>query len=271
MKTITFIAATLTAATSLTQADTSWVNKIQPLNAGAYTKMPATKFLYKLSWNGTIGAGNITFDFNKKDKRYPGYHISQAYGRSTGAAYALFPYNFSMTSFTPQGNYKTALFVADEADKKAKTNTKNEFKANGVTHNSTKNYKKKQQPRVRKHLYKLPNSHDPLSAVQYIRSQTLSNGQRLHLSLHPFNTPIYAQVTVLGREVHMGKRCIKLDVKLDKVDYATMNLRGYKKLQSATLWISDDANRHMLEMRCKVKVGIISGDVRMTLQKTDRI
>jgi len=276
MKTKTIITsismvAAFAVNTSVTQADTSWKKTLQPTNRGAVAKLPPTKFQYEFSWKGSIGAGLVTFDFNKKDKRYPGYDISQTYGKSTGFAYALFPYHFSMTSFSRANSYKPTLFVANEDDKKAKVNTKNEFKKNGVVHNSTKNYKKGQKPRVQSHTYKIADSHDPLSAIQYIRSQTLRNGQKLKLSLHPLNSPMYAQITVLGREMHQGKRCIKLDVKLNKVDLKTMHLKDYSKLKKATLWITDDANRHMLEMRCYVKVGVISGDVRMTLKSAERL
>lgn len=257
--------------TALTNADTSWKKSVQPTNAGAVAKMPATRFQYEMSWKGSIGAGLITFDFNKKDKRYPGYDISQAYGKSTGFAYALFPYHFSLTSFSRANSYKPTLFVANEDDKKAKVDTKNQFTSKGVVHNSTKNYKQGSKTRVLNHTYKVADSHDPLSAIQYIRSQVLRNGQKLNLSLHPFNSPMYTQITVLGREMHAGKRCIKLDVKLYKVDLKTMRLKDYSKLKKATLWISDDANRHMIEMRNEVKVGVISGDVRMTLKSAQAL
>lgn len=270
-KTITLLIAAGAACMTTAQASTTWKKTIQPTNAGVIAKLPATKFQYGLSWKGSIGAGTITFDFNKKDKRYPGYLISQAYGKSTGFAYALFPYHFSMTSFSTARSYKPTLFVVDEDDKKAKVNTKNKFTKRGVIHNSTKNYKKGQTPRIRKHTYSIANSHDPLSAIQYIRSQKLNNGQKLYLSLHPMNSPMYARITVLGREMHKGKSCIKLDVKLNKVDPKSMHLKNYSKLKKATLWITDDANRHMLEMRADVKVGIISGDVRMTLNSAKRL
>jgi len=265
------IMAATCMVTSLTHADTTWKKSVQATNAGAVAKLPATRFQYELSWKGSIGAGLITFDFNKKDKRYPGYDISQATGKSTGFAYALFPYHFSLTSFSRAKSYKPTLFVANEDDKKAKIDTRNQFTSKGVVHNSTKNYKHGDKPRVLSHTYKIADSHDPLSAIQYIRSQVLRNDQKLNLSLHPFNSPMYAQISVLGREMHAGKRCIKVDVKLYKVDLKTMHLKNYSKLKKATLWISDDADRHMIEMRCDVKVGVISGYVRMTLQSAAKL
>lgn len=266
---ITLISLSCLPAT--TMADVTWKQNIKPLNKGVFPKLPPTKFQYGLSWKGSIGAGVITFDFNKKDQRYPGYNISQAYGKSTGFAYSVFPYHFSLTSFSQANQFRSSLFVADETDKKAQVDTKNQFKKSSVTHKSTKTYKKKKEPRIRDYNYKVPHTLDPLAAVQYIRSQALTDGQELHLSLHPFDSAMYAKINVLGREVHNGKNSIKINVKLYRVDNETHVLREYKKLVKATLWITDDADRYLTELRCDVKVGIISGDVRMVMKSAEKL
>ena len=74
---------------------------------------------------------------------------------------------------------------------------------------------------------------------------------------------MFSEITVLGREKHNGRACIKLDVKLQKIDKDTMHLKSYKKLKKATLWISDDADRIMVELRSEVFIG----DVRAVLIK----
>ena len=248
---------------STAYADTSWMKKVKPFKNGPHPQMKPTKLEYELSWKGTVKAGTLTFDFNKKDKRYKGLDISQAYGRSQNLAYAVFPYHFSMTSFAKASTHKPLIFVADEKDKRDKVKTNNTFKPNGVLHSSTKaNYLTK-KVRKRDHLFKYPNSHDPISAIQYIRRQPLKDGDKLYLCLHPFNSAMFSEITVLGREKHNGRACIKLDVKLQKIDKDTMHLKVYKKLKKATLWISDDADRIMVELRSQVFIG----DVRAVLRK----
>jgi len=71
-----------------------------------------------------------------------------------------------------------------------------------------------------------------------------------------------ANITVLGRETHMGRKAIKLRVSMQRIQ-ENLELKTYKKLKSATVWLSDDSQRIPLEVRAKVWVG----DVRMSLLK----
>ncbi len=258
---VTSLVASISIAATA-NADTSWIKKVKPFKNGPHSALKPQKLEYKLSWKGTIKAGSITFEFNKKDKRYPGLDISQAYGRSQNLAYAVFPYHFSMTSFAKSGTHQPIIFVADEKDKREKVKTTNNFRANGVTHSSTKDKFIDNTIKKRDHLFKFPNAHDPISAIQYIRRQTLNNGEKLHLCLHPFRSPMFCEITVLGRENHNGRACIKLDVKLNKINKETLKLEDYSKLKKATLWISDDADRVLTELRSQVFIG----DVRAVLQ-----
>lgn len=265
-RSLNFVTATITSFVilgSIANADTSWMEKVKPFKIGPHPKMKPTKLEYELSWKGTVKAGTITFDFNKKDKRYKGLDISQVYGRSQYLAYTVFPYHFSMTSFTKTSTHKPLIFVADEKDKRDKVKTTNTFKPDGVAHTSTKNHLIKKTTKNRDHFFKYPNSHDPISAIQYIRRQPLNDGDIIHLCLHPFNSAMFSEITVLGRESHNGRACIKLDIKLQKIDKATMHLKIYKKLKKATLWISDDVDRIMVELRTQVFIG----DVRAVLKK----
>jgi len=255
--------AALALMSTTSHADTSWMKKIKPFKNGTHPKLKPLRLKYELSWNGAVRAGEISFDFNKKDKRYKNLTISQAYGRSQGVAYGMFPYHFSMTSFTKSSNQQPLMFVADEKDKREKVKTTNTFKKSGVAHASTKDKFKEKNVIKRDHVFKFANAHDPISAIQYIRRQPLKNGDKLNLCLHPFRSPMFAEITVLGREKHHGKACIKLDVKLQKIDIKTMHLKEYSKLTKATLWITDDANRLMTELRSDVFIG----DVRAVLKK----
>ena len=52
----------------------------------------------------------------------------------------------------------------------------------------------------------------------------------------------------------MGRKCIKLHIGLEKID-DDMSLKVYKKLKTATVWLSDDAWRVPIEINAKVFVG----------------
>ena len=57
-----------------------------------------------------------------------------------------------------------------------------------------------------------------------------------------------------------------MSIALQKID-DDMSLKHYKKLKSATLWISDDTWRIPVEIRAKVFVG----DVRVLLTKHEAL
>ena len=77
----------------------------------------------------------------------------------------------------------------------------------------------------------------------------------------PFKTPYLCRVTHLGNEVRSARRTVKYDLKLQKIDKETLELKTYDKLKSFVIWVSDDAERIPLEFRSKVFVG----DVRAVL------
>jgi hypothetical protein len=65
---ITFTSIILTGTQA--NADTTWMKKVKPFNEGFHPKIKPTKLEYEMSWKGTVKAGSLIFEFNKKDKRY---------------------------------------------------------------------------------------------------------------------------------------------------------------------------------------------------------
>ena len=103
---------------------------------------------------------------------------------------------------------------------------------------------------------------DIFSAMLFIRSQKLDNGDAITQVIQPFDSPYLLKVKVAGREVHNGRNTIKLTVGMRKIDRKTLELKPYKKLKSdATMWLSDDADRIPVELRAAAFIG----EVRATL------
>lgn len=248
---------------SATLAHADWATEIIPYSAGKNTAFKPEKLEYKLSWKGAINSGKLTIEFGKSDKRYPNTFLSHAYGRSTGAAYALFPYTFSFTSFANAKTHRPLVFVAHEEDNKETVDTKNSFRRSSFHHQSTSTRKKTKKVKKKSHDFRAKAVHDPITAMLAIRKQSLKNGSTIKLCGHPFASPYVIKVHVLGREQHLGYNCIKLDIKIQKIDKHTGKLRTYKKLKKATMWITDDSQRIPVELRSKVFIG----DVRATLVK----
>ena len=247
-------------------AEPAWSGKVKPFAKGGFPEIKPITLNYSMSWNGTINSGRATMVVGKEHKNAKSLFLMQAYGRSTGVAGAAFPFSFVYNSFTRKGTNQPIVFISKETERNEVTHVKNTYRKDKVQHTREDKTLAGKVTKKREHEFKQRNLHDPLSAMLYLRGQPLKNGDVVHMALHPFRSPQYARVTVLGREEHRGYPCIKLDLKIENVDEKTKQLEPYKKLKKATLWISDDADRILVELRSKVFIG----DVRMVLKERSR-
>lgn len=247
------------AASANAQEWKSTLNKFKP---GKFSELKPIQLTYSASWNNALKSGKVSFIFGKKSAKHKNYYISQCYG---GSSFNTIPYKFDMTSFSQRKTFRPILLVANESDNKEKVAITNRFKTGSVSHSKITN-ETNGKSKTETHTFKASTIHDPLTAILFIRSQKLNNGDKINLCLHPFSTPYYTTVTVIGREMHMGKKCIKLDVSMRKIDRKSGNLKEYKKLKKATIWFSDDNQRIPLEIRTQVSLGKIKfGSIRLTL------
>ena len=260
----TLLSCTIASFSSIASAEPAWKKTIPAFSAGKQPALKPQKLDYVMSWNGKLNSGRLTMIFDKEGAHYKDLYVSQAYGRSTGLASLLFPFVFNYTSFTKPGTYEPVVFVSEETDKEDTTRIENKYQKSSTSHSRTITDKKTSKVEKKpKKVFKQRNTHDPLSAMLYLRGRELKNGQVVNLCLFPFRSAQYAQVTVLGREKHNGYACIKLDLRIRNVDYDTHELKEYKKLKKATIWITDDEDRILVELRSKVFIG----DVRTVLKK----
>ena len=239
-----------------------WQNEVNVPKNNTLKSIPPTKLSYDISWNGKLKAGNMDLLFGKKDPKYPKHFIAQGYGGSTGWAHALFPFQFNYISFLNPKTRRPIIFVGSEKERSKLTKQEYRFTSTGVSgaEIKTRNGKIKTE----KSDFRYPHSLDLFGGLLQIRSMPLKNGAKVVMPFHPVASPYLARVKVLGREVHRGRKCIKLDISMEKID-EEMKLKEYKKLKSSTVWLSDDEWRIPIEVRAKVYVG----DVRILLTKQD--
>lgn len=102
----------------------------------------------------------------------------------------------------------------------------------------------------------LPYSHNIISALYWVRSQPLKEGEDLTLPLHDMNTQYPLVVKVYGKEtitVPAGTfRCWKVEPVLESEGLFQMAGR-------LIVWLSDDENRIPVMMSSKIPVGNIEG------------
>jgi len=242
----------------------AWRGEVNVPKSAALNAISPTKLSYDISWNGKLKAGNMHLLFGKKDPKYPKHFIAQGYGGSTGWAHALFPFQFNYISFLNPQTRRPIIFVGSEKERSKLTKQEYRFKSSGVTGTEVKTRDGK--VKSYKSRYPYPNSLDLFSGLLQIRSMALKNGDKVIMPFHPVATPYLARVKVLGRETHRGRKCIKLDISMEKID-ENMALKKYDKLKSATVWLSDDGWRVPIEVRAQVYVG----DVRILLTRQEAL
>lgn len=243
----------------LSAATPKWMSEVNLTKTGPHLKVKPIQLTYDLSWNGSVSAGQATIRFGHPDPRYPNNYIAQSYGATTGVARGLFPFDFNYTSFLRPSNYRPQVFVADEKTKKEHKVTETRFTGKGVT--STEKETEKGKTKTSSSSFAYPNALGVHSAVLWVRSLDMKPGQEAVFVVMPFKSPYLCRVKHLGNEVMASRRTIKYDLKLQKIDKATLELKAYDKVKSLVLWVSDDAERLPLEFRSKVFVG----DVRAVL------
>lgn len=241
----------------------AWKKSVNSGAPGPHLKIRPVSLSFQMSWNGALNSGRANIILGRPDKRYPNYFIAQTYGSSGGVAKALFPYTYNFTSFLSKNDYTPRLFHGTERDAKEAKVTTNRYGRKFSSKEITTVHKKPGKPITRISAFKYTGStvYDLLSSVLYIRSLPLKTGDETVLVTHPFGSPYLARIKVLGREVHNGRNCIKLDLQLQKINSTTGKLMVYKKMKKATMWISDDKERLPIEFR----VDAFIGDVRAVL------
>jgi hypothetical protein len=260
MKTLILsIALALSAA-----AEPAWLEDVNIPQKSALREISPTNLAYSMTWDGRVKAGSFNILFGEKDPRYPKHFLVRAYGGSTGWAHALFPYKFNYTSFLNPKTLRPIMFVGTEKERTKLDTLSYRFNSKGVTGTQKKTRDGKVESDESSFPY--PYSLDLFSGLLQIRSMPLKNGDEVVMPFHPVATPYLARIQVLGRETHMGRRCIKLNVGLQKID-DDMSLKQYKKLKTATVWLSDDEWRVPVEINAKVFVG----HVRVFLTKHENL
>jgi hypothetical protein len=240
-----------------------WEKDVNTAKPGPHLKIRPVALSYQMSWNGALNSGRANFIFGRKDKRYPNDFIAQLYGASGGVARAFHPYDYAFTSFLRKTDYTPRLFVGSESDAREKISTTNRFGRRFRSTEVTTPHKKGAKATTRTSGFKHTRHtvYDLLSTILYVRSLPLKKGDESVIVMHPFASPYLARVKVLGREVHRGRNCIKLDLRLQKIDAATGKLKSYKKMKTALMWLSNDRERLPIEIR----VDAFIGDVRAVL------
>jgi len=244
-----------------------WSKELNSPKAGSHPALKPTALDYRLSWRGTINAGSLRMEIDPPDVKKPGRSVVRSSANSTGTAARLFPYSHHFWAEIHPRTLKPVFFQGKETDRRETATTRVRYFPDRAESHEHSVAKRGGKVTTKDSTFHHSDIHNIFSALLHIRSQDLSTGRKYTILCQPFDNPYLVTVESHGAENHEGRSAIRCTVSMRKIDRNTLALQDYKKLRRpATLWLTNDADRVILELRAAVFIG----DVRATLVKQEK-
>ncbi len=234
-----------------------WASTITRSPAGAFPPLQPCRVSYDLSWNNLLSAGTARVLMQEAGD----FQVARAEAGTSGLARTLWLYDCTMTSVMHRSELRALHMEHSETDTRETAAYQVRF---GDREVSTLTSLTPTGGSTKKTTQVCPYGpvDDLQSAILYVRSQPLKTGDAITRVVQPFDRPYLATFTVTGREQRkiegVAYPTIKLDVKIRRLDRKTLLPGSFKKMKTATIWVSDDAWRLPVEMHANVFVGFIS-------------
>lgn len=245
-------------------AETAWLDEINISKKGPLRQISPTKLEYVISFNGKGKAGTLKILFGEKAPSYPDHFVVRAHGGSSGWAKTLFPYQFHYLSLLNPKTLRPTKFVGTEKEGSKVTTLSYRFDSKGVS--GTKKITEDAETQTESSNFSYPHSLGLFSGLLQIRSLPLKDNDEVVMALHPVTSPYLAKIKILGREIHLGRECIRLSIEAEKIE-ADMSLKHEDDPKTASIWLSDDDWRIPIEMRGEMPIG----PVRVFLTKHENL
>lgn len=246
----------------------AWMDELTVLPPGSFRDLPPVRTSFGLSWNNVFNAGEFVVSLNRSKESPQTLLVGVAEGRSNGLARALWPYDVEAEALVESRSLRPRLFEVAETERGRAFHYRLEFGKDRVnTRTVVRDVKPKAgvEPVISEKTYRYQSLHDVLSAVLYIRSQPLADGDVIRAIISPFNRPYHTEFEVLGRETRkIGReeyQAIKLGIEIRKIN-SDRTLQTYEKMKKATIWLSEDDFRLPLEVQADIFVGYISARMK---------
>ncbi|MEQ1747782.1 MAG: DUF3108 domain-containing protein [Prosthecobacter sp.] len=235
----------------------AWAGSVTKGPLGAFPPLAPCRIVYDLSWNNLVSAGTAKIRFQELDGRW----VARAEAGTNGLARALWRYDCNMASVLDSAVLRSLYMEHSETDSAETVSYRVQFRVSDVLTEATVS-PKDGTPVLKYSCCPYAPVDDLQSAILYLRSQPLAVGDAITRVIQPFDRPYLATFTVMARESRKvdGKAypTIRLDVKIRRLDTTKLELASYKKMKTATIWVSDDAWRLPVEMHASIWVGFIS-------------
>jgi len=234
-----------------------WEKSLTHAVPGTFLPLMPCRVQYELSWNNLLSAGLANVLLQEAGE----HQVAKAQAGTTGLARALWRYDCAMTSVMKRPGLRAHYMEHSETDSRETVSYQVHFDQHQIR--TMTDLKPVGGTLQRKHsVCPLGGVDDLQSAILYVRSHPLRVGDSFTRVVQPFDRPYLTIFTVMGREKRKVQGVlyptIQLDVKIRRMDHRTLALGSFKKMKTATIWVSDDEWRLPVEMHASIYVGFIS-------------
>jgi hypothetical protein len=225
---------------------------------GVFAPLRPVRATYDFGWSG-FKAARVEADFSRTKE---GKFQLQVKGASTGAARALWKMDTTATSVVRPKALLPVELIQNEAYSDETRKTTVVFGPDSVSR--TRETKPSNDGSGKTKQFKFFPVHDLHSALLFVRSQPLEQGNAVRMVVYPAADAYLAEVEVLGREtLKVAGRtwpAIKLSLNLQRVN-KNLELERHKNFKKAIAWLSDDADRLLLKIESEVMIGKVWMDL----------
>lgn len=246
------------ATTGAAPADSpDWVSLITTNRGpGKFTPLPSLHLAYRFGWSGLTAARADVHLISKRNT----YEI-EAVGGTVGFSRSLFPLDVNHQALADRSTLRPVHVYQEEKYRSETVRTTINFTPREVT--SLRQAFPAKDPAKPRSFDASP-AYDLQSALLWIRSQPLGEGEEETLVAYPSNAPYLATVKVLGRErirvAGQDRAAIKVDLKLNAID-KNLKLKAHKRFKSGRGWLSDDDLRIPLRIEADLFIGYVFAEL----------
>jgi Protein of unknown function (DUF3108) len=235
-----------------------WINSLTSNKGpGDFAPPPPMRLAYRFGWDG-IQAASADVRLSSPTKNT--LEID-AKGSTSGLPRVLFKLDVYHRATENKSTLRPIHFVQEERYRSETVKTSVDFEPTQVIGFRQK-IPSDQQPKPE--TFKFSPVFDMATALLWVRSQPLRNGDTESIVVWASNAPYLATVKVLGRDslriAGRDKGAIKLDLHIKKID-KKMQLKEHKLFRSGRGWLSDDDKRIPLRIEADIFIGYVFAEL----------
>jgi Protein of unknown function (DUF3108) len=257
---IAWIFVIVLLATGLEGADESpdWIGSLtSDKGPGNFTAPPSMRLAYRFGWSGIQAA---TADIHFFSPTRNTFEV-EASGATSGFPRTLFRLDIYHQATGNKVTLRPIHFFQEEKYRLETVKTNVNFEPDQVT--GLREKFPSDHP-SKPNVFKFSPVFDMTTALLWVRSQPLADGDTESIVVWASNAPYLATVRVIGRDTikidGQKQNAIKLDLALKKID-KKMQLKDHKLFRGGRGWLSDDGKRIPLRIEADIFIGYVFAEL----------